>query len=137
MFVDDFGDFGVLVAFAVDNVAPMAPDRADIEEDGLVFGLGASESGVAPFVPVDGLVGGGAQIRAGGIFQAVFRMTAQACPYTSGEQAPALQKHPPIGTTKTTGWCRRGRDRLGRAVCGWRILRPGDGKSGCGPRRAS
>jgi len=78
MFVDDFGDFGVLVAFAVDNVAPVAPDRADIEEDGLVFGLGASESGVAPFVPVDGLVRSGAQIRAGGVFQAVFRVVGQS-----------------------------------------------------------
>src|SRR5882762_5993773 len=32
MFVDDFRDFGVLVAFAVDDVAPVAPDGADIEE---------------------------------------------------------------------------------------------------------
>ncbi len=72
MFVDDFGDFHVFVAFAVDDVAPMAPDRADVEKNGLVFGFGAFERGVAPFVPVDGLVRGGTQIRAGGIFQAVF-----------------------------------------------------------------
>src|SRR6266446_6135293 len=78
MFVDDFGDFSVFVAFAVDDVAPVAPDGADIEEDGFVFGLGAGKSGVAPFVPVDGLVGGGAQVGAGGIFQAVFGKTAQA-----------------------------------------------------------
>src|SRR5260370_31051965 len=58
MFVDDFGDFGVFVAFAVDDMAPVAPNGADIEEDGFVFGFGAGESGFAPFVPVDGLVGG-------------------------------------------------------------------------------
>ena len=78
MFVDDLRDFGVLVGFAVDDVAPVAPYCADVEEDGFVLGLGAGESGIAPFVPVDGLVRGRAQIGAGGIFQAVFRMTAQA-----------------------------------------------------------
>ena len=78
MFVNDFRDLGVLVAFAVDDVAPVAPHGADIEEDGLVLGFGSGEGGVAPFVPVDGLVGGRAQIRAGGIFQAVLGMTAQA-----------------------------------------------------------
>ncbi len=77
MFVDNFGDFSVFVAFAVDDVAPVAPDGADIEEDGFVFGLGAGKSGVAPFVPVDGLVGGGAQVGAGGIFQAVFGVITQ------------------------------------------------------------
>src|SRR6266436_6515225 len=74
MFVDDFGDFGVLVAFAVGDVAPVAPDGADVEEDGLVLGFGAGESGFAPFVPIDGLVRGRAQVGAGGVFQAVFRM---------------------------------------------------------------
>src|SRR5712664_2353285 len=54
--VDDFRDFGILVAFAVDDMAPVAPDGADVEENGFVFGLGARESGIAPFVPVDGLV---------------------------------------------------------------------------------
>ncbi len=78
VFVDDFGDFGVLVAFAVDDVAPVAPDRADIEEDGLVLGFGAGKGGVAPFVPVDGLVCGGTQIGAGGVFQAVFGMVGQS-----------------------------------------------------------
>ena len=71
MFVDDFGDFDVFVAFAVDDVAPVAPDGADVEKNGLVFGFGAFERGVAPFVPGDGLVGGGAEVGAGGIFQAV------------------------------------------------------------------
>ena len=39
MFVDDFGDGGVFVAFAVDDVAPVAPDGADVEEDGFILGL--------------------------------------------------------------------------------------------------
>ncbi len=78
MFVDDLGDFGVFVAFAIDDVAPVAPDGADIEEDGFVFGFGAGESGVTPFVPVDGLVRSGAQVGAGGVFQAVFRMVGQS-----------------------------------------------------------
>ncbi len=78
VFIDDFGDFGVFVALAIDDVAPVAPDGADIEEDGFVFGFGAGESGVTPFVPVDGLVRSGAQVGAGGVFQAVFRMVGQS-----------------------------------------------------------
>src|SRR5205814_10273052 len=77
MLVDDFRELGVLVGFAVDDVAPVAPDGTDIEEDGLVFGFGAGKSCVAPFVPVDGLMRCGAQVRAGGIFEAVFRMVGQ------------------------------------------------------------
>src|SRR6266403_4274093 len=75
---DDFRDFGILVAFAVDDVAPVAPHGTDIEEDGFVFRLGASKSGIAPFVPVNRLVRSGAQVGAGGIFQAVFRMVGQS-----------------------------------------------------------
>src|SRR5216684_7856875 len=33
--------------------------------------------------------------------------------------------------------CHQDQGRAGRAVCGWRSLRPGDGKSGSGPRQAS
>src|SRR6266481_2302914 len=76
--VDDFRDFGILVAFAVDDMAPVAPDGTDIEEDRFVFRLGASKSGIVPFVPVNRLVRGGAQVGAGGIFQAVFRMVGQS-----------------------------------------------------------
>src|ERR1700674_510263 len=78
VFVDDFGDFGVLVAFAVDDVAPVAPDGTDVQQDGLVFGFGAGEGSVAPFVPIDGLVCGRTQVGAGGVFQAVFRMVGQS-----------------------------------------------------------
>ena len=77
MLVDDFGDFRVFVAFAVNDVAPVAPNGPDVEEDGLVFGFGAVERGVSPFVPVDGLVSGRAQVRAGGIFQTIRRMVSQ------------------------------------------------------------
>jgi hypothetical protein len=78
MLVDDFGDFDVFVAFAVDDVAPVAPDGTNVEKDGFVFGFGASERGVAPFVPVDGLVRGGTQVGTGGIFEAVFGMVSQS-----------------------------------------------------------
>ena len=64
-------DLGIFVALAVDHVAPVAPDRADIEKHRLVFGARFFEGLFAPFVPVDGLVRGGTQIWAGGIFQAV------------------------------------------------------------------
>ena len=71
MFVNDFGDGGIFVAFAVDDVAPVAPDGADIEEDGLVLLARLLEGGIAPLVPVDRLMGGGAEIRAGGIREAI------------------------------------------------------------------
>ena len=69
--VDDRGDFGILVTLAVDDVAPVAPHRADIEQHRLALGARLVEGFFAPFVPVDGLVRGGAQIRAGGVFQAI------------------------------------------------------------------
>src|SRR5438105_9885741 len=92
MFVDNLSDFGVLVGFAVDDMAPVAPDGANIQEDGLVFGFGAGKGGVAPFVPVDGLMRGGAQVGAGRIFQAVFRMTAQAGPFHGACEASPPQE---------------------------------------------
>jgi len=72
VFSDDFGDFGVLVTFAVDDVAPVTPDGPDVEEDRLVLGFRPFECRLAPFVPVDGLVRGRAQVRTGGIFQSIF-----------------------------------------------------------------
>src|SRR5215831_1416604 len=54
--VDEGGDFGVLVALPVDHVAPVAPNRADVEEDRLLLRPGLVEGGFAPFVPVDWLV---------------------------------------------------------------------------------
>ena len=54
--VDDRGDFGILVAFAVDHVAPVAPHRADIEQNRFGFGARLLKSLFAPLVPVDGLM---------------------------------------------------------------------------------
>src|SRR5260221_9590854 len=68
MLVDDFGDGGIFVAFAVNDVAPVAPDGADVEENGLVLRFREAESVFAPFVPVDGLVGGGTEVGASGSF---------------------------------------------------------------------
>src|SRR5258708_3148282 len=68
MFVDDFGDGGIFVALAVYDVAPVAPYRAYVEEDGFVLALGKTEGICTPFIPVDGLMRRGTQIGAGGIF---------------------------------------------------------------------
>ena len=51
--------------------------RANIEKNGFIFGFRARKHGVAPFLPIDGLMRGGTQIRAGGILQTVFRMRRQ------------------------------------------------------------
>jgi len=58
-------------------MAPVAPHCPDIEENGFILGFGAGECGVAPFVPVDRLVRGGAEIRTGGMLQPVRRMISQ------------------------------------------------------------
>ena len=60
--VDDLRDFGIVVGLAVHDVAPVAPDRADIEQDGLVLALRRGKGVLAPFVPVDGLVHGRTQV---------------------------------------------------------------------------
>src|SRR5580765_3556232 len=133
-------------------MAPVAPDGSDVEEDGFVFRLGARESGIVPFVPVDWLVRCGAQVGAGGIFQAVFRMVGQSrsqfemakegrwrssasLRMTPKKKGPVLPSAPsrhktriPGHNKKFTARCRRGRGRAGRAgraACGRRILRPG------------
>ena len=71
---------GIFVAFAVDHVAPVAPDGADVEQDRLVLGARPGEGFLAPFVPVDRLMRGRAQIRARGIFQLIFRGSGIARP---------------------------------------------------------
>jgi len=53
-------------------VAPVAPDRADIEQDWFTCRARGFEGWLAPFVPVDRLVRGGAEVGARGIFQAIF-----------------------------------------------------------------
>ncbi len=70
--VDHGRDFRILVALAVNHVAPVAPDGADIEQQRLVRGARFFEGFLAPFVPVNGLVRGRAKVRARGIFQPIF-----------------------------------------------------------------
>src|SRR6202041_4087483 len=72
IFVDDFCDGGVFVTFAVNDVAPVAPDGANVEQNGLVLAFGEAEGVFAPFIPVDGLVRRRTQVGTGGIFQSVF-----------------------------------------------------------------
>jgi hypothetical protein len=46
-------------------MAPVAPHRTNVEKNRLVFGFGARERFIIPFVPVNWLVRGGAKIRTG------------------------------------------------------------------------
>ncbi len=61
MFIDELGDFRILVALAVNHMAPVAPHRADIEQDGFVVARGFCECVGAPLVPIDGLMRRGTQ----------------------------------------------------------------------------
>ncbi len=79
--IDDGGEPRVFVALAIDDVAPMAPDRADIEKNGLVFGGRAREGFRAPFVPLDRLVHGGTQIRTCGVRQTPFGFFSHGIPF--------------------------------------------------------
>ena len=52
--VDDARHLGFFVTLAVHHVAPVAPHRADVEQDGLVLALRAREGLLAPLVPAVG-----------------------------------------------------------------------------------
>ena len=80
--IDQLGETRIVVALAIDDVAPVAPDRADVQEDGLVFGARASEGLLAPFVPSHGLVRCGMQIGACGVRQAVGVFLRHKGPFT-------------------------------------------------------
>ena len=69
--VDDGRHFLVFVAFTVHYVAPVAPDSADVEQDGFLLLCGQSEGLVAPRMPLDRLVGCAFQIGAGFVSEAV------------------------------------------------------------------
>src|SRR3989442_9565351 len=60
--IEKLGDARVLVRLAVHDVAPVAPYRADVEEDGLVLGMRSDEGRLSPREPVDGLVRGGFEV---------------------------------------------------------------------------
>ncbi len=46
--VDHRRDFRIFVRLAIHHVAPVAPHRADVEQDGFVFGLRARKRRLAP-----------------------------------------------------------------------------------------
>ena len=56
--VDELCYFRVFVGFAVHHVAPVAPHRANVQQDGFVFGLGTGKRRLAPWMPVDRLMPG-------------------------------------------------------------------------------
>src|SRR2546422_10373765 len=82
MFVDDLRQLRILVAFAVDHMAPVAPRRPDVQEDGPVEFLRAAERLFAPRVPIDGLMGRPLQVH-GGLLRVsiatVLRHPSDAC----------------------------------------------------------
>ena len=69
--IDQLGQTRIVITLAIDDVAPVAPDRADVQQDGLVFGARASEGLRTPFLPSHGLVRRGMQIGTCGVRQAV------------------------------------------------------------------
>src|SRR2546422_6290716 len=60
--IENLGDARVLVRLAVHDVAPVAPHRADVEQDRLVLGLRSGEGRLSPREPVHGLVRGGFEV---------------------------------------------------------------------------
>ena len=69
--VDDLGHLRVLVGLAVHHMAPVAPDRADVKQDGLVLGLGAGKSSLTPGLPQHGLMARGTQVGRGRMLQLI------------------------------------------------------------------
>src|SRR6202142_3289981 len=70
--VDHRCDFRILVALAVNHVAPVAPHRANVEQDRLLLRARFRKRFLAPFIPVNRLMSRRSKIRARGIFQAIF-----------------------------------------------------------------
>src|SRR4029077_1935063 len=91
------GEGGIFVAFAVDDVAPVAPDRTDVEQDGLILGASPGESFLAPFIPLDRLVGGRAQIGAGGSRETIGLLGAQVFSPLTGPHCTRVSLHRIIG----------------------------------------
>ena len=63
--VQDLRDPLVFVRFSVHHVAPVAPHRADVEQDRLVLGARPLERRLAPGEPVDRLMGSGLEVGGG------------------------------------------------------------------------
>lgn len=71
MLIDERSDLGIFIAFAIDDMAPVAPDRSHIQKDRLRFGAGLLKRFISPLVPVHRLMGGGTEIGACRILQAI------------------------------------------------------------------
>ncbi len=65
VFVHDRCNFGIVVGLAIHHVTPVAPHCADIEQHGLVLALRGGEGLLAPLVPANRLMHGGAQVSGG------------------------------------------------------------------------
>ncbi len=71
MLINERGDFRIFVGLAVHDVAPVAPYRANIEQDGLVLSMRARERRLAPRLPIDRLMPRRAQIRRSCVFKLI------------------------------------------------------------------
>ena len=71
VFIDDLGERGVLVRLAVHHMAPVAPDGADVEQDGLVLGDGLGKGFLAPLMPLHRLVHRRTQVGGRGVPEGV------------------------------------------------------------------
>ena len=69
--VDEHGDRGILVRLAVHLMAPVAPDRPDVEVDRPIEPPCQGEHVVAPLLPMHGLLRRRPQVRAGGLGELV------------------------------------------------------------------
>jgi hypothetical protein len=56
--IHDLRDLRTVIRLAIHDVAPVAPNRSNIEQNGLVLSLRDDKSFFAPFVPLDRLVHG-------------------------------------------------------------------------------
>src|SRR5260370_20202890 len=67
--------------------SPVAPHRADIQQHRLVFSLGAGKSGIPPFIPGAGLLGGRAQVRTHRILEPRLKTSRRSEEHTSELQS--------------------------------------------------
>src|ERR1700681_425101 len=111
-------------------MAPVAPDGADVEQNGLILGLGPSESLRAPFVPIYRLVAGRAQVGTRGFGQAAFGFFVHDIPSQTLDMKPR-------GVDFLTGSGAEGGYPLDRSAYGRKNLRLGDDRNGCGPLRGA
>ena len=79
--IDDFGNLGIFVGFAIHHVTPMAPHRADIQQDWLVRTSRPRKCGVAPLLPIHWLMHGRTQVRRRRVRQSdLLRFSAEHSP---------------------------------------------------------